>query len=138
MSHRMHLSSAKSRKPCYRSEAAQQQRIRKLMKLEEFVVSKTHFNACENERSPTDKRPINGTNSNHTRSYQVKDDSFIRERESYERTIGELRFTLAKERLEHNMFLKDMADLLAEFDWDAEIERPAVPESSPVVMILSR
>lgn len=135
MSHRMRLSGAKSDLPWNRNETARQERMQKMKKIEEFVVSTANANVSNIQQSTSDRDAIDGMHS--VCRGLPDDDSFWKEREScYKRTIDELRFTLAKERLEHNIFLKEMADLLREFDSDADITRSDAAEASSVVMVV--
>lgn len=84
-------------------------------KANEYIKTEESSN-CIQDRLMTEESSRISPNTKHLSI----DDSFNGEREAYEQVISKLETTLARERREHNEFLKEMSELLNEINSDSE------------------
>lgn len=103
---------------------SQQKSNKQFNKIRQFIASKSQTSEICTEKMGTrtiDQHKINETSPVFHNS--IHNDSFNnQERAEYDKLIAELQATLVKERMEHNIFLKEMAELLAETKCDSEYE----------------
>lgn len=94
--------------------------VQSMVKLKYWIISsyRQHSTVILSQRFDTDMETQTGVNTNGSSISAAisSHDPFQHEREMYERRITELQQTLARERLEQNVYLKDMARLLKQLE----------------------
>lgn len=85
---------------------------KQINKIRQFIESKSQTNESIVQTMKLDRNDENTISG--LQNLSANDSFSNKERKEYEKLIAELRAALAMERKEHNIFLKEMAELLAE------------------------